>query len=58
MSEKRSIDLFRQELKLLNEYVERVDAVQTEFLLTHCELLLEYVRASQCELSFPIQLAA
>jgi hypothetical protein len=47
--DKSSVDLLKQELQLLNEYVDRVDAVQTEFLLIHCELLLNYARAAELD---------
>ena len=58
MGDKSSVDLFKQELKLLNEYVDRVDAFHTEFLVTHCQLLLTYARAADSEATVEIKLAA
>ncbi len=44
MPAKNAVQRVRQELGLLNEYLDQASFVETEFLVTHCELLLNYAR--------------
>jgi hypothetical protein len=44
MSPRNVAERFRLELGLLNEYLEQVPMLETEFLVLHCEMLLAYAR--------------
>lgn len=52
------MDLLKQELTLISEYIQRVDQPRIDFLLTHCELLLSYARACDQEECVAVQFKA
>ena len=58
VADKKAIDLFRQELGLLIEYIDFVGAPRTEFLVSHCEVLLAYAREADEVAVPPLGIAA